>query len=82
MLNLVLWNISASASRNDENPSAWWRKERNWFRCIVPGEPRREVGGESGSLEWSGSGDLFYGTDVVIGSLNRATRPRMSFEVE
>ena len=41
------------------------------FRCIVLGELRNEVGGKGGSLGWSRSGELFYGTDVVIGSLRR-----------
>ena len=41
----------------------------NGFGLIVLGEFRSEVGGEGGSLGWSGSGELFYGTDMVICSL-------------
>ena len=38
---------------------------------FVLGELRWEVGGEPGSLGWNGSGEFFYGTDVIIGSLCR-----------
>jgi len=43
------------------------------FRRVVLGEFRGEVGGEGRSLWWGGSGELFYGTDVIIGSLRRWT---------
>lgn len=49
-------------------------RSRNWLRRVVPSEFRCEVGGESGSLRWSG--ELFHGTDVVIGIGS------LSFEVE
>ena len=57
-------------------------RSRNGFSRIVLSEFRGEVGGEGRSLGWSRSGELFYGADVVIGSLGRGTRSRMSFEVE
>lgn len=50
------------------------------FRRIVLGEFRSEVGGEGGSLGWSGSRELFYGTDMVISGLRRGAESRMSFE--
>ena len=50
------------------------------FRRVVLGEFRSEVGGEGGSLGWSGSRELFYGTDMVISGLRRGAESRMSFE--
>ena len=47
------------------------RGSRNWLSGIVFGEFRSEVDRECGSLGWSGSGEVFYGTNVVIGSLER-----------
>ena len=52
------------------------------FGPIVLGEFRSKVGWEGGSLRWSRSGELLYGTDVVIRGLRRGTRSRVSFEVE
>ena len=46
----------------------------NWLGGIVSGEFRSEVGGEGGSLRWAGSGELFYGADVVIGSLEERNK--------
>jgi len=43
----------------------------NGFGRVILGEFRCEVGGKGGSLGWGWSGELFYGTDVVIGSLSR-----------
>jgi len=54
----------------------------NGFGRFVLGEFWSEVGREGGTLGWSGSGELFYDTDVVIGGLGRGTRSRMSFEAE
>ena len=33
-----------------------------------------ETSGKGEILGWSGSGELFHGTDMVIGSLGRGTR--------
>ena len=44
------------------------------FGGIVSGEFRSEVGGEGRNLRWSGSRELFYGTDVVICGLERTTK--------
>ena len=38
----------------------------------------RQEGRKSG-VEWSGSGELFYETDVVIRSLRKGARSRMSY---
>ena len=41
----------------------------NRFGRIVLREFRSKVGGEDGSSRLSGSGKIFYGTDVIIGRL-------------
>ena len=45
----------------------------NWLRRIAPNGFQSEVGGEGRSLERNGSGEPFYETNVVIGSLERGT---------
>jgi len=91
MVSFVLWNISLQERQERISPgrsrsdmagvSGGSGRSGNWFRRIVFGEFRGEVGGEGGSLRCSRSGELFYGTDVVIGSLRRGTRPRMSLRL-
>jgi hypothetical protein len=80
MVNLLLRNISLqerqervglSRSRSDvTGVSGGGRRSGNGFRHIVLSELRSEVGGKGRSLRWSGSRKLFYGADVIIGSLN------------
>jgi len=92
MVNLVFWDIGLQERQERVGPGRSRRdvtgvsgsggRSGNWFRRIVLGEFRSEVGGEGGSLWCSRSGELFYGTDVVIGSLRRGSRSRMSFDVE
>ena len=43
---------------------------------------RCEVRRVDGSPGWNGSGELFYGTDVVISGLGGGTRSQMEFEAE
>lgn len=45
------------------------RRGGKGFGLIVLRELRSEVNGEDGSLGFGGGGELFYGTDVVIGCL-------------
>ena len=81
MVSLVFGNISlqerqervsVGRSRSDVTGiSGGGGRSGNGFGGIVLGEFRSEVGGEGGSLRWSGGGELFHGSDVVIGSLSQ-----------
>jgi len=57
------------------------RRSGNRFGRIAPGKFQGEVCREGGSPGWSGSGELFYGTGVIIDSLRRGIRSRI-VEVE
>jgi hypothetical protein len=81
MVSLVLRNITLQErqervgfgrSGSDVAASAGVVVEGVETGCrVVLGEFRREVDGEGGSLGWNGSRELFYVTNVVIGSLCR-----------
>ena len=86
-----LWDISLQERQERISPSGSGSivarvsgggggRSGHGFRRIVLGEFRSEVGGEGGSLGWSGSRELFYGTNVVIGGLRRDAESRVSFE--
>jgi hypothetical protein len=78
MVNL-LWNISLQEGQERvslgrprcsvTSVSGSGRSSQNGFGRIVLCEFRCEVCGEGRSLGRSGSGELFYGADVVICSL-------------
>ena len=91
MVSLGLWDISlqerqecvcVGRSGSDvAGVGSGGGRSGNGLGRVILGEFRCEVGGKDGGLGWSRSGELFYGTDVVIGSLRRGTRSRMSAEV-
>jgi len=91
MVSLALWDVSLQerqecvrVGRFDSGVagvSGGGGRTGNGFGRVIRGESRCEVGGRDGSLRWSESEELVYGTKGVIGKLRRGTRSRMGAEV-
>ena len=81
VVSLGLWDISLQERQERicvgrsgsgvAGVSGGGRRSGYWFGRVILGKFRCEVGGKGGSLRWGWGGELFYGTDMVTGSLRR-----------